>query len=476
MSIVENIEEVRLDEKAKVEYKRYGVHTIEDRAIFGEIDGLKPVARRLVWAAHKMGLKHNTPFTKAMKVIGETMGNYHPHGDAAINGALVTAVNQAEPLFEGSGNWGTMTENAAAPRYIECRLSKYADKIFLDPFYIPVNYMVDNYDASTKEPLILTSLMPNTLLNGNFGIAPGVRTQTPTYTMVSLTKVLVKSLVAGECNPKMCLPLKFTTELGGVLHTEDKEVRKELLRFYKTGKGKFVFDSSYTEHGNTIRIDKFAPVSNIAGILTKISNIAGVVNVRDDSSIKDRYNAYQVEFKKGLKGKELESTIAKVMDAFSSGVSFNIQVVEREPDGKGGSRKALRPATVPSVINTWIDYRVELEKKACSYWIEKHKVEIAYLQLLRLAVKNRRFIIKALDKKLDDEQLAKYIAKGLKITVDQANQILDLKIRQLKALEDKVLVGKIKKLNDEVKSYKVRIKKPKKFIAKQLIELCKELK
>jgi DNA gyrase subunit A len=469
-------ETVHLNDKAKVEYKRYGIHTIEDRAIFGEIDGLKPVARRLVWAAHKMGLRNSGKFTKAAKVIGETMGNFHPHGDQAIAGALVTSVNQTIPLFDGSGNWGTMTDPAAAPRYIECKLSKYSDRVFLDSFYLPINYTVPNYDDSTQEPLILPALLPNALLNGNFGIAPGVRTQTPTFTLKSLSKVIIKSLQKGGCTPKICMGLEFTTELGGTLNIENPANKRELVPFYKTGKGRFNFSSGYIEEKNGIRINRFAPISNIEGIINKISDMPGVKRIRDDSSIKDKYNAYFVEFNKSLKGSDKEAVIAKVMEAFSANVSFNVQVTKREPDGNGGSTKRLSPTSVPEMINNWIAYRIDIEKKACKYWTDKRRSEIAHLELLRLAVANRRMIIQALDKNIDDEKLAKYIAKKLKITVEQANTILDLKIRQLKALEDKKLVAKIKELNKEIKGYKLRISNPKTFIAKHVIDLYKQLK
>lgn len=471
------MEEVELHDKAKEEYYKYGVHVIEDRAIAGELDGLKPVTRRLLWGAHCMKLNSRGRFLKSAKPVAETMGDYHPHGDAAIYGALVTAVNAPQPLFDGSGNWGGMTDTPAAMRYTECRLSRYSDMIFFDKFYLNAIDYVPNYDDRMKEPLVLPALLPNGLINGNFGIAPGVRTLTPTYTLRSLVRAIVASLKANGATPKICLGLEFTTELGGVMRQTDG-LKKELLEFYDTGRGRFVYDSQYTDDvkANAIRVDRFAPIQGIEGLLNRIGTIAGVQRVRDDSSKKDRYNAYTIEFVRTLKGAQRTAVIAKVMEQFSAAVTFNVQAIERRLDPKNTEGfKQLHPCTIPELIDVWIDYRVGLEKTACRFWVDKYQEEIDYLNLMRLAVKNRAFIIRALDKPFNDTQLAEYIAKGLKITVPEANKILDLKVRQLKSLEDKTLVDQIKNLRENIRGLEDRIARPKRFIAQQISRFLTEL-
>ena len=481
-----NVEDIALDVKAREDYYDYAVEVIEDRAIYAKIDGLKPVTRRLLWAAHNMSLRSTASFVKAQRVVGETMGNYHPHGDAAIYGALVTAVNQQQGLFEGSGNWGSMTAPAAAPRYTECRLSKYSDKIFFDRFYLNAVHFCPNYDDSKQEPLVLPTLLPNALINGNFGIAPGVRTMTPTFTLQSVVKTLIAALKnGGKADPKTCMHLEFVTDYGGVLR-QSSTVKKELLEFYKTGKGRFTFDSVYTDDGKTIRFNRFAPIGNLdgtdgkrgykPGLLDKIAALPGVDRIYNDTTTSDKYNAYAVEFKKSLSSAARQATIKKIVDLMSGTQSYNVQVVDRRPDPKNPyGFKKLNMSNVPEMITDWITERIALEKRACKFWIGKREEEIQHLNLMRLAVKNRSFIIQALDKKLTDEQLAEYIAKGLKITIEQANTILDLKVRQLKALEDAKLVTKIKELREEIADYIDRIKRPKSFIAKQIVKLGKEL-
>lgn len=462
--------------KSRELYLDYGLHVIEDRAIVGEIDGLKPVTRRLLWSAYDMGLRYNSRYTKAAKVAADAMGNYHPHGSSSLEQALVTAVNLPVPLFDGSGNWGTMVDPPAASRYIECRLSKYSEKVFFDKFYLVVNPTIPTYDDSGKEPLILPALIPNILVNGNFGISPGIRSENPSHTFKSVIKTLIATLKAGKASPQICLNLEMVTDYGGVLR-KTKTLKKDLLAFYKTGVGKFVFDSRYEDKGNSIRFNKFAKLGPIDKVLETVKKVDGVSRVRDDSSLKDRYNAYTIEFKKTLKGYMRDKAIAKIVDAFSGTSHFNLNAIERKiSDTKLTGEKKLLVPTIPEIIDRWIAYRIQLEKTACSYWIKKRNAEIDHLNLMRLAVKNRAFIIKALDKPFDDEQLAAYLAKHLKITVEQANIILDLKIRALKSLEDKKLVKKIKELKDEIKSYKQRIAKPRVFIANQLKDFYKEFK
>jgi DNA gyrase subunit A len=466
--------EVHLEDKANEEYYKYGIAVIEDRAIFGSIDGLKPVARRALWAAHEMGLRHNKKADKAAKVVGDTLGNYHPHGDQACYGAIVTAAKSPMNLVDGEGNWGTMNDSAAAYRYTNMRLSKYADAVFFDPFYLPTVDYIPNYDGSKMEPLILPALLPNAILNGNFGITPGVNTRTPSFTLPSVLKVLREAIAAGECTPKMCMPLVFSTKYGGRALIN----KEEFMKFYKSGKGKVTFESVHTEPNpkNEIRFDRFAPISDIAKTLTKIDSIVGVAATRDDSDKHDIHQvAYVVTFAKSLKGDALKTAIRKVEAAFSASWGFSVQVTDRTLGENGDAVVKLKPTTIPKLIMQWINYRMELEVRACSYWMDKRKKEIAHQELLRKAIKMIDFLFKAVKTKGSREDYYNYIAKGMKITFDEAKVVGNLPLVSLRSMEDKDLVAKIKELQAEYDTYEGRKKNPKKYIAKHLDVLEKEL-
>jgi DNA gyrase/topoisomerase IV subunit A len=475
----ELFEDIHLEDVSDADYYKYGTAVIEDRAIFGD-DGLKPVARRSLWAAHTMGLHSKAKPDKAAKVVGETLGNYHPHGDDACYNAIVTCAKTPMRMVDGEGNWGTMLDGPAAMRYTNMRLSQYSDLVFFDKFYLPTITYVPNYDGSRKEPLIMPTLLPNSLINGNFGIAPGVNTRSPAYSLKSVFDVARKALAAGACTPEMCMNLVFTTKYGGKV-VRSAVNRAERLAFYKTGKGSFRFVSTATEpdRDNAIRLDEWAPLPDLRKTLKIVDAMPGVVETLGDSDKSDKHAvAYKVFFAKSLKGDALLAAIKKVMAKFSCLQRFSVQTTDRfvAKDGTGAAK--LRPTTVPELVNKWMADRLELERRACTYWIERRALEIADLNLLRLAVKMRDYIITAIKEKekLSDDELAGYIAKGLSITVEQANRILDLRIRQLRKLEDQKLVDKINALTAESKTYEGRRKAPKKYVLSSLDTLEAELK
>lgn len=465
--------EVHLEDKANEEYYKYGTAVIEDRAIFGSIDGLKPVVRRALWATHKLGLRCTSKADKAAKVVGSTLGDYHPHGDTACYGALVTSAKSPINLIIGEGNWGTMNDPPAAYRYTNMKLSKYSDLIFFDKFYLPTVDYIPNYDDSKVEPVILPSLLPNAILNGNFGITPGVQTRTPSFSLKSVISVIRESLKAGECTPKMCMPLVFTTKYGGHAVVN----KEEFMRFYKTGKGKVVFNSVHTEPDskNEIRFSAFAPITDVEKTLIKVDGIPGVAATRDDSDKDDRYQvAYAVSFVKTCKGDALKQAIKKVEAAFSASWGFSVQVTDREKLEDGSLKVRLKPTTIPKLIWQWIEYRIALEVRACAYWMEERKKEIAHQELLRKAIKMIDFLFKAVKTKGTREEYYAFIAKGMKITIDEAKVVGHLQLVSLRSMEDKDLVEKIKALKADYDTYEGRKKHPKKYILTHLDMLEKE--
>ncbi|QIG70262.1 DNA gyrase subunit A protein [Rhizobium phage RHph_N28_1] len=472
--IEEVIEDVHLSEIAETMYYDYALEVIEQRAIFATVDGLKPVARRILWAAYEGGFRADARYVKAAKISGDTMGNYHPHGDSSIYEAMATAVHAPLPMIDGSGNWGTMLDNPAAARYTEARLSTYSEQVFFDKFYLPCIDFVSNYDESRKEPLLLPALFPNALVNGNFGVAPGVQASTPAVVFDTLVKALTLSIKKGEATLDTCKGIDMMTTYGGRLHQSDT-LKADMKRFLQTGQASFLFIPTYRElNSHSIRIEGF-PTSSVAKALEKIAKIKGVAGVRDDSSKHDRNVAYVVNFQKSYHSHDLTNSKAQVVRAFAANVRYEMQVTNRYLNEAGEPESKLQPTTIPKVINSWLEYRVALEKRACKYWIEKRQIDIARLELMVLAVDNRDFIIKALGKKLDDDELAKYLAKGLKITVEQANAILDMKIRSLKALEKDKLLKQIKERKTDIKEFKGRIAKPLDYILGHVTEMAKKI-
>lgn len=488
----DRITDVLLNEQTDKDYYEYGTATIEDRAIVGTYDGVKPVMRRVMHAMHKLGLNHKTKTVKAALIVGETMGKYHPHGDKSIFDAAVTASQLPNPLVDGSdSNWGTMLSGSGAMRYINGRLTKYADRVFFDPFYIPTMVTSPNYDGSEHEPVNLVTLLPNGILNGNFGICPGVNTRTPAYTLPSVINVLQAMLKnKGKCDIDMCKDLVWVSTYGG--HVERTKANKIAMKqFFKTGVAQIDWSSSgtYDAKSHSLRLTKFAPrsfndkaapdkASPLETLLTNVEELNGVDSIDSDGESNDPFRvAYLIRFKKTCKGKALDDAIKQIHKLFSERERFDVKVTDRVyREDKEIIDIKLKPITVPKLLEQWLEYRVNLEKTACTFWINKRQEEIAYLNLMRLAIDKLDFIFKCVrDPKLDDEALVKKISKGLKITADQTNQILARNLRQLRHLEDKKLVAKIKDLKSEINGYELRIKKPSAHISMHLNELAADL-
>lgn len=462
--------EIDLMQVAEREYYEYGVAVIEDRAIFSAIDGLKPVTRRSLYAIHELGLHSTAKRDKSAKAVGATLGNYHPHGDSACYEAMVTAASKVPiRMIDGEGNWGTMTEGAAAMRYTNLKLSKFSDAVFFDKFYVPTIDYVPNYDGSRMEPLILPALLPNAVLNGNFGIAPGVNTRSPMFTLESVAKVLQKMIEqGGGCTPEMCMELEFTTSTGGKA-VRTKANKADFLQFFKTGKGRVMFTSTATpvDKNNSIRFNQFAPISDMQKVMASIEDVKGVMKTLDDSDEKDPYKtAFIIQFVKTLKGAALDTAVKQVNSILTNPYTYDVKVTDRfvRPNGQAGAK--LRSTTIPQILEDWLTYRVSIEKKACEYWMVEAERRIAYLELMRLAISKLDVIIKHVkNSKLDDAGLVKAIMRDLKIDEDQANQILSRNLRQLRHLEDAKLVANIKDLQKEIKGYAIRIKKPMAYIS-----------
>lgn len=473
--MVEKIREEHLEDISQDYYYEYGVATNEDRSVPSNIDGLKPVARRVLWAAYNMGSRHNSKVVKAARIVGETMGKYHPHGDKAIYDTMVGMVNSVTPTIQGQGNWGTLSDpNPAAQRYTESRINKYAEKVFFDPFYLPVADLIPNYDGMNKEPLILPALLPNLLLNGSFGIGVGVSTSIPSFTLDSLLKVITKGIQGQPVDYKLCKKyLVFSTKHGGVAIPDSSQEKQ----FYKTGKGKIQFKSIHQldPKKNSIIIDKFAPLSNLGRPLEKSSELKEVVKANDITDKKTKSVTVQIDLKRTLKGSVLQKVIDKVVGFFSVSENYDVKVTKRFIDKNGKPVSKLSNSTVPQIIKDWIDYRIDLEKKACAFWVKKAEDRIAHLNLMRIAVKNRATILKALDKKCSEEDLEKYIAKELKISIEQAKEILDTPVRKLRSLEDDNLVKLVKEKETEKKELNKRIKDPNSYVETQITKLVNSL-
>src|ERR1700730_7517313 len=183
------VKPVLIEKELKESFLDYAMSVVVSRAIPDIRDGLKPVHRRILYTMHQLGFSFNKPYHKSVRVVGEVLGKYHPHGDQAVYQAMVGMVqdfSKRYPLLDGQGNWGSVDgDNAAAMRYTEIRMAKIAQEILADLDKETVSF-VPNFDESTVEPTLLPSRLPNLLVNGTTGIAVGMATSVPPHNLAEI--------------------------------------------------------------------------------------------------------------------------------------------------------------------------------------------------------------------------------------------------------------------------------------------------
>jgi len=469
------VKQTKLHSFAKRQYYKYGIAVLEDRAIPDYRDGFNPVNRRALWAAYGLGLMPTAKYVKSARVVGETLGKYHPHGDSAAYEAIVkmTNTNAIMPLMEGAGNWGSLSEStAAAMRYTEVRLSQFASKVVFDKFYTPTIEFVPNFDSSEIEPLVLPALLPIALINGRFGIAPGAQTHIPAFEFKTLLKLLKRVYSGEKLTAKMLSQtLKFTSLYGGaerkLTKTEgNAEARTDRLAVFKSTRGRVtLYANPQLDSKGKVVVTKFAGTRSMESMLTKLNNMNGVLRARDDSSKTDKYGKLTIELGRTAKREDM---LARIDSELSDRASYTLNFTERYIDEHGQGAARVRAMSVLDMLTTWIAWRTELERKACAYWIEQAKKRLKHLELLMLAVDNRKLIIESLDLDLDQAGLEAWLAKKLNITPAEAHTIYSLKVIQLRKLERKTLEAEHATVEKERKTLEERKRNPEPHMAQQL--------
>lgn len=460
-------------------YKEYGLATLEDRAIADYRDGFGPVHRRSLWAAHELGLRSTAKLVKSARIVGDTLGKYHPHGDNACYGAIVGLANKwvQVPLFEGHGNWGSLTDPSfAAHRYTEARLSKFSDEVLFNKFYLPVIQYVPNYDSSSVEPLVLPALLPTILINGHFGIATAATAKIPSFKYRSVLKLLRSIYEGAAIEPKLLYKtLEFRTVFGGQERDlTDPLAKQARMSVFKAIKGKVSLYSNPTfdAKARVVKTTKFA-VSKMESVLGKMLSLDGVAAARDDSTKNDKYGELNVVMRKGLDTKAQAKLLKRIDYELSVDINFNLNFTERYIDSEGQGQAAMKPMCLVDMLTEWVKWRTDLEKRACQYWVDQAAKEIRRLELLMLAVDNRKLIIESLDKDLSQDDLEIWLAKKLKITKEDAHTIYQLRVIQLRKLERRSLEVEMKEVKSKKAELEQRKKKPEPHMAKQLESFVK---
>jgi DNA gyrase subunit A len=433
-------EQVALHEAAQARYLNYALSVITARALPDVRDGLKPVQRRILYTMWQQNLTADSRHRKCAKVVGDVMGSYHPHGDAALYETLVRMAQPFSlryPLVDGSGNFGSLDgDSAAAMRYTECRLARISDEMLgeIDQATVPFR---PNYDGTKTEPVVLPARLPNLLVNGTTGIAVGMATNIPPHNLAEVCTALVKLLDNEELgNAQLCRYVKgpdFPTG-GQILNSPD-----ELKQIYKTGSGSVRVRGTWdigpeTRTTKTIYIDSIPYTVNKAQLVERIAEVVisrklpPLLDVKDLSTEDVRI---ALEMKKDADEKMIMAYLFKHTPLqIHLTVNLTCLVPTENPEVGRPERLDLK-----QILWHFLHFRLEVVTKRLEHELAALRRRIHLLEGFEQVFDALDEIIRIIRKSDGKSDSAEKIMKRFDLDAEQTDAILELKIYRLARLE-----------------------------------------
>jgi len=454
--IVEEMEQSFID---------YAMSVIVDRALPSVEDGLKPVHRRILYAMHMLGLDPSKPTMKSARIVGETMGKFHPHGDLAIYDSMVRMAQTFSlryPLVHGQGNFGSMDgDSPAASRYTEAKLSKISGEMLEDIEKETVK-MLPNFDNSLKEPDTLPAKLPNLLINGATGIAVGMATNIPPHNLTEVCEAIV------ECINKPTITIEELSEIvkGPDFPTGGIVMGSGIKEMHKTGKGKLIVRSkiSIEDHKGkpTIVITEIPYQVNKAELVKTIARLTSEKKFSDIWDIKDESAKGKVrviiELRKGVDPKYTLNKLYKLTNAQTSFDANILALVDKKP----------RVLTLKDVITEHIKYRQIIVRKRSKFDLTKAEDRLEIVLGMLIALREIEKIVEFIKKSENATSAHEGLMKKFGLTTRQAKAVLETRLQQLTHLE-------ATKFKEEEKTLKETIVELKRILGdeKEILKIIK---
>jgi DNA gyrase subunit A len=474
---LDKIEQIDLQVEMQRSYLDYAMSVIVGRALPDVRDGLKPVHRRVLYAMYDGGYRPDKQFSKCSRVVGDVMGQFHPHGDSAIYDTLVRLVqdwNLRYPLVWGQGNFGSPgNDPAAAPRYTECKMAPLAMEMVRDIDEETVDFQ-DNYDGRTQEPTILPSRFPNLLVNGSIGIAVGMATNIPPHNLREVAQAAKFSLEHPELSGEALVEELIKIVKGPDFPTGAQILgRRGIEDAYRTGRGSITMRAVVNVEevqGRTCLVVTELPYQvnpdNLAlkiAELVKDGKLTGIADIRDETS--------------GRTGQRLVIVLKK--DAVARVVLNNLYKYTQLQENFGANMLALvdgvpRTLSLDGFISNWITHQIEIIVRRTQYRLKKAEERAHILRGYLKALDALDEVIALIRKSQTVEDARDGLIKLLKIDELQARAILNMQLRQLAALERQKIIDEAAELEKEIKGYQKIIKDEslqRKIVGEELDEI-----
>ncbi len=466
------VRKIDIDREMQQAYLDYAMSVIVARALPDARDGLKPVHRRILYAMHDMGIRPGTDYKKSARIVGEVLGKYHPHGDMAVYDAMARMAQDFSmryALVDGQGNFGSIDGDApAAMRYTEARITRMAADILTDLEKDTVDF-AGNFDGTLKEPQVLPAAVPNLMINGATGIAVGMATSVPPHNLGEVCDALTTMLdrwtalddVTVEDLMKFVQGPDFPT--GGLILSEEKE-GEGLAAAYGSGRGRITVQARVhteeMERGRTrIIITEIPFQTNKSSLIERIADLArdntleGISDLRDESDrqgmrivIELNRNADPEKVLAGLyKRTPLRGTFSIIM----------LALVNDEP----------RLLSLKQMLKVFLDHRLEVVRRRSEYELRRAKERAHILEGLLVALNNLDEVIKIIRAARDGDEARTKLCRRFKLSVLQADAILDMPLRRLAALERKKIETEYKEKVALIKHLEGLLASPRKVRA-----------
>lgn len=459
----DHIEQIDLQVEMQRSYLDYAMSVIVGRALPDVRDGMKPVHRRVVYAMFDGGYRPDKQFSKCSRVVGDVMGQYHPHGDTAIYDTLVRLVqdwNLRYPLVSGQGNFGSPgNDPAAAPRYTECRMAPLAMEMVRDIDEETVDFQ-DNYDGRTQEPTVLPSRFPNLLVNGSIGIAVGMATNIPPHNLREVAAGAKWALEHPNATQEELLEALLGLIKGPDFPTGATILgRKGIEEAYRTGRGSItqraIVNVEELQNRTCLVITELPYQVNPDNLALKIADLvregrlAGIADIRDETS--------------GRTGQRLIIVLKK--DAVARVVLNNLYRLTPLQENFSANMLALvdgvpRTLSIDGFISHWITHQVEVIVRRTQFRLRKAEERAHILRGYLKALDALDAVIALIRKSQSVEDARDGLIVLLKIDELQARAILNMQLRQLAALERQKIIDEAADLEAQIVDFKAIISDP----------------
>lgn len=458
-----HINQVDLETEMQRSYLDYAMSVIVGRALPEVRDGLKPVHRRILYAMYDGGYRPNAGFSKCMRVVGDVMGHFHPHGDAAVYGALARLVqpwSMRYPMVAGQGNFGSPGNlGPAAPRYTECKMAPLSMEMVRDIDEDTVDFM-DNYDGRTQEPTVLPARLPYLLLNGSEGIAVGMATRIPPHNMREVADGVQWALAHPEASREELMEALIERIKGPDFPTGATILgRKGIESAYRTGRGSIVQRAIVnveeinsrvclvvTELPYQVNPDNLA--AKIAG-LVKDGQIEGIADIRDESSDRSGQRLVIV-LKRDAVPKVVLNNLYKRTQLQDSFPANMLALVDGVP----------RTLSIDGFISNWITHQLEVIVRRTNFRLKRAQDRLHILQGYLMALDALDAVIATIRKSPTVDEARSALMELLGVDEVQADAILALQLRRLAALERQKILDEHTELEARVKDLQDILARP----------------